>query len=491
MYKLNFNYKGEKIEFEDLVVKKLAGKVVDWLFSNGYKFDNNLHRAFTKKPISLEDLKKSQVSEIYLKRLRHFHKMPDGNLLFIGGNVEPIKNYLKQMLVKFGIEKDTIFTEGFGTDSVIKKFGHLDTDLDTDLDDFSEIEEHPIKKTFMEAAQLILKQNDNQPMSAREIWDEIEQQDLVETKSLNPVSTLNSNMLAYSENSGLTKKYKNKLFHIVANNPAMFILINPEQEVQSVEEDEIDLDLPTITPSFVLPEDDILPFTHFRGVQSQEEKEKNSEVEPVKNPFRQAVCVLGKSGKGKSTTIEKILDNFGEEMEYEFIIPTSSTTNLLSQYSPKANDYNQSRLGKLIMKANNNPSKMYTAVFDECHKSNVIEMINDELLQCISLYRNMGKRFISLDDDTASLYKGLKGRGGNLLLPDNFGFIFLSSKPDVIISNSDFFNRVNIYVLTKQPRGVENISFDNTEYFTQIGDLETGSKTLEDIDRIRELNDAD
>ena len=71
------------------------------------------------------------------------------------------------------------------------------------------------------------------------------------------------------------------------------------------------------------------------------------------------------------------------------------------------------------MEAKRNPNKLFTAVFDECHKANVIEMINDELLQSISLYRNLEKRFISVDDDTASLYKGLDMDRGNLLIPNN------------------------------------------------------------------------
>ena len=49
------------------------------------------------------------------------------------------------------------------------------------------------------------------------------------------------------------------------------------------------------------------------------------------------------------------------------------------------------------------------------------------------------------------MYKGLSDFRGNLLIPDNFGFIFLSSKPDVIISNADFFNRVDIYIMMKRP----------------------------------------
>lgn len=169
-----------------------------------------------------------------------------------------------------------------------------------------------------------------------------------------------------------------------------------------------------------------------------------------KNPFRQSICVLGESGAGKSTTIRHILEFEGHE--FDQIIPSASTTGLLSQFSPSRSGYIQSRLGKLIVKAFNDPTTLYTAIFDECHKSNIIEMINDELLQAISTKRNMGRRFISLDDDTSELYKGVDFDRGNILIPDNFGFIFISSKPRIISNNTDFFNRVDLVVLTESDR---------------------------------------
>jgi hypothetical protein len=179
------------------------------------------------------------------------------------------------------------------------------------------------------------------------------------------------------------------------------------------------------------------------------EPEINEPIDKIKvfskNPFRQSICVLGESGAGKSTTLENIL--VAERHEFEFIIPSASTTGLLSQFSPSRSGYIPSRLGKMIVEAFNNPTTLYTAVFDECHKSNVIEMINDELLQAISTKRNMGKRFISLDEDTSELYKGIETVRGNILIPDNFGFIFISSKPRIISNNTDFFNRVNLVVL--------------------------------------------
>jgi hypothetical protein len=207
--------------------------------------------------------------------------------------------------------------------------------------------------------------------------------------------------------------------------------------------------------AFDYPDDSsVMDFKHFRGIQAQPESKLE---EPVKNPFggtenSSAICVLGESGAGKSTTVEEVLKK--ENHAFEFIIPTAATTGLLSQFSPSkgsSGGYILSRLGRMLIDASGNPNKFYTAVFDECHKAQTIDMINDELLQAISKKRNRGNRFISLDDDTADLYKGkLKtDNRGNISIPDNFGFIFISSKPKVISSNDDFFRRVDIVILKK------------------------------------------
>jgi hypothetical protein len=212
---------------------------------------------------------------------------------------------------------------------------------------------------------------------------------------------------------------------------------------------------------------DVKPFNKFKASQSEEEKESFYGFN--QNKFRQAICVLGGSGAGKSTTIENILNKEGHK--FEFIIPSASTTGLLSQFSPSKSGYVPSKLGKMIVNAYSNPTQLFTAVFDECHKSNVIEMINDEILQAISIKRNNGKRFISLDDDTAELYPGTeKSTSGNILIPDNLGFIFISSNARVISGNEDFFNRVDLVELTKESR--ESV------------------KTIEDLNRLR-ISDTD
>jgi hypothetical protein len=173
------------------------------------------------------------------------------------------------------------------------------------------------------------------------------------------------------------------------------------------------------------------------------ESEKNSDKESS------AICVIGKSGAGKSYRIEKTLDYEGHVSEV--IIPSSSTTNLLVQYTQ--GKYVLSRLGKFILAANSDKSKCYTIVFDECHK--YIDMINDELLQCISTKRNNGLRFISLDPVTDELFSELLEKNGRRIIPDNLGFIFISSKEEVIRNNSDFYNRVDIITIDKSDRDID------------------------------------
>ena len=241
-------------------------------------------------------------------------------------------------------------------------------------------------------------------------------------------------------------------------------------------EEELEDDLDQIKPFGKLPqpfdieseltkaqaqsEEDVLSFKSFRSTEPNERPDElmifNSYV---KNPFGQSICVLGESGAGKSTTVDNILQSSGHV--YQYIIPAASTTGLLSQFSPSAGTaggYITSRLGQMIEKAYNNKDVNYTAVFDECHKTSIIEMINDELLQAISKNRNKGVRFISLDDDTRKLYPSAKEDSrGNVLIPDNFGFIFISSNVRVISGNPDFFNRVDLIELTVEDRKLQSI----------------------------------
>jgi hypothetical protein len=294
--------------------------------------------------------------------------------------------------------------------------------------------------TFIDAAVLTLKENENKPMSAKEIWNYISKNNIISSKGKTPWITLNTVMSRFSKNTKLDLTLQNRnpdkieIFEIVKRSPLMFILLDENY-----------------TETLVKTDTEIENY-----VQAQEEDKIDKIKVFAKNPFRQSICVLGESGSGKSVTIENILEN--EDHNFEFIIPTAATTGLLAQFSPSRSTYVPSRLGRILIESSNNPDKLYTAVFDEMHKSNVIEMINDELLQAISTKRNKGVRFISLDDDTSEIYSesNLETKRGNLLIPDNFGFIFISSKPRVISNNADFFNRVDVVILKEENRSINS-----------------------------------
>ena len=189
------------------------------------------------------------------------------------------------------------------------------------------------------------------------------------------------------------------------------------------------------------------------GIEPDIEKEVIPTTDPIKkikifakNPFRQSVCVLGDPGAGKSVTVRNILRNEG----YKFQIwePTAATTGLLSQFSPSKPGYIPSKVGNMMIAASQDPENLYTFVIDEFHKSSIIEMVNDELKHAISLRRYEGDRFIPYEDSTEYLSEYLKeDDGGNLSVPDNFGFIFISSKPRVIANNGDIFDRIDIVIL--------------------------------------------
>lgn len=477
-YLISFTYKGTEVKFQSISMKDISGEVFDWLYNNGYKFDGKSNNSKNRKLLNEVELENLIKTTTYGRR--SFHNVAGKKLYLINSyNSHILIEFIINMLVDFGIDKNQIRTDGFYVfktpKTKIKKFGDKYFTGSEEIDVEKEIEnEEPIDKmTFSKAAQVILQENDNDPMTGEEIWDEIVSRDLVDTTGKTPKSSLISIMRIHSVN-GNTKRKLTEIFQIVSLRPSKFILINPDeiQDVPDVEEYEIEMDDEILTPSDFI-------------------KTSQKPKVYVKSPFRQSICILGPSGKGKSYTTELMLDQLEntKDSEFEFIIPTASTTGLLSQYSPKG-EYIKSRLGRMIMSSHNNPERLFTAVFDECHKSAVIEMINDELLQCISTRRNDGKRFISVDEETGDLYTGLSTHRGNLLIPDNFGFIFLSSKPDVIISNSDFFNRVDIYVLTEQPPKDADLSLDYDEkgnvilpsYFTKIEGK--GKDTEDDINNL-------
>lgn len=189
---------------------------------------------------------------------------------------------------------------------------------------------------------------------------------------------------------------------------------------------------------------------------SFDDSDYEEEVEKMNvsiNPFggkenSSAICIVGESGTGKTYRVEETLRKHNHKFIIETLDPTS--TGLLTQYS--SGKYLTNNIGDHIINAKNDPYNLYTIVLDECHKDGYIDRINAELLQCFSRKRNGGLRFFPTNKSTDNLFETLKEKDGRRVIPDNVGFILITSKPDIIENNDDLKNRVSILNLTKEDR---------------------------------------
>lgn len=187
-------------------------------------------------------------------------------------------------------------------------------------------------------------------------------------------------------------------------------------------------------------------------LQNTTRKDKKS----VKNKLSQAICVTGESGAGKSYRVNKTLEK--ENHKTLFIILDSMWQHILFDYSPNDRSYCLTKVGKFIKEASKDTENYYTIVIDECH--NNLEIINDSLLQAISTRRNDGLRFISLNSLVDQHFSFLSEFKGNRVLPDNLGFLFISSKSDIIEGNADLNNRIDIVELDINDQSEKDFSID-------------------------------
>ena len=167
--------------------------------------------------------------------------------------------------------------------------------------------------------------------------------------------------------------------------------------------------------------------------------------ERIHNKLAQAICVIGDSGVGKTYRVNKTLE--GEGHKALFIIIDNMWQHILFDYSPIDRKYSLTKIGEFIKKAFHDVENNYTIVIDECHKN--LEIINDVLLQAISTKRNDGVRFLALNSLVDNEFDFLPAINGNRSLPSNLGFLFISSKSDIIEGNDDLKNRIEIIELTE------------------------------------------
>ena len=181
------------------------------------------------------------------------------------------------------------------------------------------------------------------------------------------------------------------------------------------------------------------------------------DIDNVENKLKNAVCVYGDSGVGKSYRINKTLEN--ENHNILTILPSSLGESLLYDYSPITEKYELSDFGYFLLRAYETPSAFYTIVFDEFQR--YIDIINNDILQAISTTRNDKVRFISLPKTIRELYSDMHiDEKLRLLIPDNLGFIFITSKEDIVKGNDDIKNRTIFVELLKSYQENENYTID-------------------------------
>lgn len=95
--------------------------------------------------------------------------------------------------------------------------------------------------TFIEAANEVLRSNGNIPMSANEIWAEIERLGLYKTDGKTPWASLNTKMLSASDNTTIKQKHKKSYYTIVSKKPIKFKMLEKNDDNNSLIEEDFDL----------------------------------------------------------------------------------------------------------------------------------------------------------------------------------------------------------------------------------------------------------
>ena len=512
MFFIKFEFKNQKVEITARTRTELYIKILDWLFNNGYKFEGDLHKAFIKKTLTEEEVDTSSYT------LNRFHKLPNGLYFYLYRNKD-VQNFWIQMLENFGVEKKSIeikndsayeikpfngFEESESDTRVfVVRAGRSNTDLNLFIEgDFVGIgyglNFNVNDKSKEEIFQFLTQNGASKNQALQfvqqiELFKEISVGDIVLVPDSDGINVGEVSSDIYYVDEGYPNRLEVEWLDKIERNNSVnlprtvFEIKNFDTEnYEFTPTNEI---VPELTPVDE-PEEEIQKFSNlfpksFKAVQAQEEREKTIEKKFVKNPFgckqedstqTSSLCILGKSGSGKTTTTEQALENMGHE--YLVYIPIEGEYTF-SQFTGQS--FEMSSLGEFIMMAQNNPDKYYTVIFDECHRPITISKLNTDLLQALSSRRNRGgERFFTMDRLTKKMYtksdefeKSLKEVTGKVLVPDNFGIVCLSSQPAVICRNEDFLNRVDIVVFDKR--------YQKTEDLRQLTKLKPDQKNIETI----------
>ena len=513
-YTLSFQHEGKIENFESNSLKDISSRIFDWLYSKNYSFEGKIHNSITRKLLNKSELDNLVKTTSY--GYRSFHNVGGSdNFLINSYNSNIMINFIIEMLKNFGIEEKLIKHGGFKDiyqkttidDSDLRVFvvrsgvSNRDSKLFID-DNFVAIDygtNFNINDKSKEEIFQFLTQNGASKNQALqyvqqiELFKEISVGDIVlvpDSDGIN-VGEVSSDIYYVDEKypNRLEVEWLDKIERNNSVNLPRTVFEIKNFDIENYEFTPTNEIVPELTPVDE-PEEEIQKFSNlfpksFKAVQAQEEREKTIEKKFVKNPFgckqedstqTSSLCILGKSGSGKTTTTEQALENMGHE--YLVYIPIEGEYTF-SQFTGQS--FEMSSLGEFIMMAQNNPDKYYTVIFDECHRPITISKLNTDLLQALSSRRNRGgERFFTMDRLTKKMYtksdefeKSLKEVTGKVLVPDNFGIVCLSSQPAVICRNEDFLNRVDIVVFDKR--------YQKTEDLRQLTKLKPDQKNIETI----------
>ena len=141
-------------------------------------------------------------------------------------------DFISSDKIKYGVWNESeriylngyFFTESLKFQSVIDYIDNIKLLILDDIPVKSEIKND--NYTFISSAIKILKDFENLPMSAKEIWSEIEKQGIYKTDGKTPVASLNTIMSGHSINSNNSNKSKKMYFECVGDKPIKYKLIN-------------------------------------------------------------------------------------------------------------------------------------------------------------------------------------------------------------------------------------------------------------------------
>ncbi len=210
--KIEFEYNGQKLVISGESRTKFYTNVIDWLSRSGYKFPENYHNTRWRKTYTKDEKESLIQSGSYNES--NFHNVC-GSGIFVMRCSGSVVKYVKGMFDIFGCKI---------------------LEISTSENNNSESEAF----TLTGAAKFALLENENKPMSSREVWDKIVELKLkLNVSGKTPQASLNTNMLYSSINSNTGHKVKNPIFKIVSTSPNKFVLINyvPKNIKESLIED--------------------------------------------------------------------------------------------------------------------------------------------------------------------------------------------------------------------------------------------------------------